>query len=177
MFINHWISTLNISCLYPEWHFFKWYCQLQFGIGVLFCKNKLLSNLTEIERFAWRKGFWMAFGSDLVSENKLSSKVVIQSPQTEKPKGIWLKKRVWNCPILSTSREKQKWVIIEISNWLARLMVNEPLMDVFLNRNCSCTAHTPRNIRSDSCCLSLMLFQNCHDNGSLPLFLFSPPQT
>lgn len=34
----------------------------------------------------------MAFGSDLVSENKLSSKVVIQSPQTEKLKGMWLKK-------------------------------------------------------------------------------------
>lgn len=90
-FINHWISTLNISCLYPEWHFFKWYCQLQFGIDVLFCKNKLLSNLTEIEWFPWRKGFWMAFGSDLFSKNKLSSNVVIQSPQTEKLKGIWLK--------------------------------------------------------------------------------------
>lgn len=33
----------------------------------------------------------MAFGSDLFSKNKLSSNVVIQSPQTEKLKGIWLK--------------------------------------------------------------------------------------
>lgn len=33
----------------------------------------------------------MAFASDLVSENKLSSKVVIQSPQTEKLKRIQLK--------------------------------------------------------------------------------------
>lgn len=50
-------------------------------------------------------------------------------------------------------------------------MVNEPLMDVLLNRNCSCTAHTPRNFRSDSC-LSLTLFQNCHDQQFSLFFYF-----
>lgn len=138
-FINHWISTLNISCLYPEWHIFKWYCQFQFGINVLFCKNKLLSNLTEIEQFPWRKLFWVAFGSDLVSENKFSSKVFIQSPQTEKVKGNWLEKKKFGVALYCPLQEKKKELLKRCA--IPWLIVNEPVVVIFLKRNCSCTAH------------------------------------
>lgn len=115
--------------------------------SVLFCKNKLLSNLTKIEQFPWRKLFWMAFGSDHVSEKKLSSKVLIQPPQTEKLN--WLgknkkKKKVWNCSVLSTLGGKKR-IINEICNSLAQVIVNESVVDIFLKRNCSCTAHAQKH--------------------------------
>lgn len=52
----------------------------------------------------------MPFGSDPVSENKLSPKVVIQSPQTEKLKGIWFEKSyfciVLYCPLYKKNKNE-----------------------------------------------------------------------
>jgi len=50
----------------------------------------------------------MAFGSDLFPENKLSSKVLIQSPQTEKLRIIWLKIMKFGVVLCCPLHEKNK---------------------------------------------------------------------